>query len=178
LSGSTIGQGTFSLNASEQDNLFKTVGGLGLYFPNDSGTPIDSGQVGELRLCTRLEYVRNYKGVGLDSSVTDENSANEEKDSISILDTNYIINVDLTADFSTFNSADVQIFKRANTKLNTDESVTIAVDAYNCDANNAALVDNDGVLCGKLHTFIDILTSNLNYVLYFRSIFFLCVPYY
>jgi hypothetical protein len=134
LTGSSIAEGRFVLEDDAKAKLFLQVGGLGLYFPGEPTS--DSGEIGTLRLCTRVEYTRNYKGAGDDPSVILDNAQDNVKESISILDTNYIIDVDLTADFSTFKDTAVSIFKRSNTKLNTEASVEIDVNAYICDIKN------------------------------------------
>jgi hypothetical protein len=132
---SKIVEGRFVIKETEKPKLFSTAtDNLGLYFPDGTATD-DTGDVGKLKLCTRIEYQHDYKsengGLSTDAIATDE--------TISFLDTNYIIDIDLTADFSTFTDAQVSIFKRDDTALDTVASVAIDVLAYHCDDANAVL---------------------------------------
>jgi surface protein len=141
--------GTFTLDTNAQPNLFKPVddGGLGLYFPYTAAASDDSGEVGQVKLCTRVEYKMDYRSngdIGYDSFNLDG-----KKDSISILDTNYIIDIDLNADFSTFDDTAVQIFKRSNTIFNTEASAAIDVVAYICDDSNAIVTPSSDIGDGK-----------------------------
>jgi hypothetical protein len=89
-------------------------------------------------MCTRVEYKVDYKGVSAASSIVDN-----IKDSISILDINYKINVDLTADFSTFDNTGVGIiYKNSPTILEIDVLAEVTVEAYLCGLDNVLVSDN------------------------------------
>jgi hypothetical protein len=124
LVNSDIVQGTFAFTDAGQPLLFgEGDASLGLYF-TDPNAPSETGK---LKLCTRAEYKVDYSTTG------------EGKETVSVLDTNYVIEIDLTADFSTFSSTDVTIFKRNPTEINTEVSASIEVDAYVCDSENQSV---------------------------------------
>lgn len=123
LLNSDIVQGTFMFTEAGQTSLFgEGDEGLGLYFTD----PDAPSETGKLKLCTRAEYKVDY-------------STGEGKETVSVLDTNYVIEIDLTAAFSTFSSTDVTIFKRNPTDINTEVSASIEVDAYVCDSENQSV---------------------------------------
>jgi hypothetical protein len=78
---------------------------------------------GQIDVCVRMALKGDYKG-------------DEAEENISFIDTFFIVDVDLTANFESFSGTSVQIYSNQATDLETDVTATVDVEAYLCDSDN------------------------------------------